>query len=136
MQTTLLPAGVISSIEKSIRGFLWGNEEGTRKCHLVNWEMVTRSKASRGLGIRDLEKMNGAFLEKLGWRIMQNEDCLWVKLFKAKYTINPEDYTSWWPRGNMSNAWRGILKAVPILQQGIRKLLGMEDTPCSGKISG
>ncbi|XP_019167321.1 PREDICTED: uncharacterized protein LOC109163057 [Ipomoea nil] len=82
MQTILLPTGVISNIEKLIRGFLWGSNEGERRCHLINWETVTRSKTHGGLGIRKLDRMNLAFLAKLGWRLLQDEESLWSRVFK------------------------------------------------------
>ncbi|XP_031111969.1 uncharacterized protein LOC116015942 [Ipomoea triloba] len=123
MQTTLLPKGVVLAIERITRDFLWGSKEGERKCHLVKWEVLTKSKEFGGLGIRKLEPMNLAFLAKLGWRLIQDEECLWVQLLKAKYSIPSTDCTTWKPKTNMSNAWKGILRAVPILVQGTRKLV-------------
>lgn len=84
-------------------------------------DVVTKSKDFGGLGIRKLEPMNRAFLAKLGWRLIQDEDCLWIQIFKAKYSILSTDCTMWKPKTNMSNAWKGILRAVPILVKGIRK---------------
>lgn len=121
MQTTLLPNGVILAIEKMIRDFLWGSKEGARKCHLVKWDVITKSKAYGGLGIRKLEPMNRAFLAKLGWRIIQNDDSLWVRIFKAKYAITSADCTTWRPKLNMSNAWKDILKSVPLLVNGSKR---------------
>ncbi|XP_031099664.1 uncharacterized protein LOC116003863 [Ipomoea triloba] len=120
MQSTLLPVGVTSAIEKIIRDFLWGSSEGERKCHLVRWETVTKSKAYGGLGIRKMEPMNRAFLAKLGWRLIQNEDSIWSQIFKAKYSVSSTDCSTWKAKANMSNAWKGILRSVPILQKGIR----------------
>lgn len=121
MQTTLIPTGVITNMEKLIRGFLWGNTDREKRCHLIRWDTVTRSKENGGLGIRKLAEMNIAFLAKLGWRLMFEEDSLWIQVFKAKYAIQSADCSEWRPKSSMSNAWRGILKAVPIIQQGVRK---------------
>lgn len=44
MQTTLLPLGVITSIEKIVRDFLWGSKVGERKCHLIKWDTITKAK--------------------------------------------------------------------------------------------
>lgn len=65
--------------------------------------------------------MNIAFMAKLGWKLMKGEDCLWVEMFKKKYAINPDDCSTWKAKASMSNAWRGVLKSVPILIQGAKK---------------
>lgn len=85
--------------------------------------MITKSKAYGGLSIRKLEPMNRAFLAKLGWRIIQNDDSLWIQIFKAKYAITSTDCSTWKPKPNMSNAWKGILKSVPILISGVKKMV-------------
>ncbi|XP_019199070.1 PREDICTED: uncharacterized protein LOC109192823 [Ipomoea nil] len=121
MQTTLLPNGVISAIEKLIRSFIWGGDSDGRKAHLVNWDTVTKSKAHGGLGIKRLEKMNHSFMAKLGWRILQGEDSLWIRIFKAKYHLSDVDCRLWQARSNMSNAMKEILKAIPILEKGIKR---------------
>lgn len=123
MQTTLIPKRVIANMEKLIRGFLWGNLEGEKRCNLVRWDTVTKSKENGGLGIRKLAEMNIAFLAKLEWRIMMNEESLWVRVLKAKYAIQSMDCSMWRPKTNMSNSWQGILLAAPTLQQGTRKLV-------------
>ncbi|XP_019197165.1 PREDICTED: uncharacterized protein LOC109191032 [Ipomoea nil] len=88
-------AGVISAIEKLIISFLWGSKDGERRCHLVKWDVVTKSKAYGGLDIRKLEQMNLAFFAKLGWRLMQNEESLWSRVFNAKYAITGADCSNW-----------------------------------------
>ncbi|XP_019197687.1 PREDICTED: uncharacterized protein LOC109191482 [Ipomoea nil] len=85
MQSVPLPAGIIDSIEKQIRGFLWGSSEGSRKIHLISWDVVTQSKQCGGPGIRRLREMNQAFLAKLGWRMLHEKDNLWFN------SLLPED---------------------------------------------
>lgn len=92
MQTILLPSGIVSSIEKIIKDFLWGSKDGERKCHVAKRDTITRSKAHGGFGIRKLEPMNLAFLAKLGWRLVNNEDSLWIQMFKHKYATDPWTY--------------------------------------------
>lgn len=79
-----------------------------------------KEKSCEGLGLRKLEPMNTAFLAKIGWRIMQNEDTLLTQVLKTKYKASPKDCSSWIPKHNMSNAWKGILKSIPVLKEGCR----------------
>lgn len=72
------------------------------------------NKDSGSLGVRKLEEMNKAFLAKLGWRLMQNEDSQWTQVLKSKYNVSSVDCSSCQPKANMSNVWKGILKSIPI----------------------
>lgn len=67
--------------------------------------------------------MNLAFLAKLGLRIMNDEECLWIKMMKNKYSINDPNPATWRPKANMSNAWKGIVESITILQAGTKKLI-------------
>ncbi|KAK3228990.1 hypothetical protein Dsin_000871 [Dipteronia sinensis] len=45
-------------------------------------------KRNGGLGIKKMKGMNQAFLAKIGWRLLHNEDEFWVKILKHKYLQN------------------------------------------------
>ncbi|XVE58246.1 hypothetical protein DITRI_Ditri04bG0154800 [Diplodiscus trichospermus] len=74
MQSTLLPMGVCSLIEKKIRNFLWGGRDDKRGVNLVSWDTVLKKKSDGGLGLTDLHTMNLAFLAKLDSRMYQEGD--------------------------------------------------------------
>lgn len=123
MQSTFLPKGVVTTIEKLIRNFIWGSSPDQRRCHLLSWETITKPKEGGGLGLRRLEEMNEAFIAKLGWRLIQKENCLWTQVLKAKYAISSEDCATWRAKPRMSNIWKGILRSVPILRKGMVTLV-------------
>ncbi|XP_019179021.1 PREDICTED: uncharacterized protein LOC109174222 [Ipomoea nil] len=123
MQSIILPVGVLKTLDRLIRSFLWGSSTGTKKVQLVNWDTVTLSKDNEGLGLKKLEQMNHAFMAKLGWRILQNENCLWIRLLKAKYSISSDDFDTWQPKKNMSPLWKGILRSRYILRKGIKRIV-------------
>ena len=52
----------------------WYKQE--RKFHLVDWDLVCRSKKEVGLGIRPPRKMNQALLGKWFWRIGEDSEGL------------------------------------------------------------
>lgn len=120
MQTTLLPVGICDRIDRKIRGFLWGSNGNKRKCHLVRWDLVTRSKDEGGLGIRTSRDMNLAFLGKMGWRVLKEKDRLWTEVLRQKYANGSTCIDSLTAKKGSSNLWRGITTALPLIKEGIR----------------
>lgn len=53
------------------------------------WETICSPKDLRGWNIRDLHKLNIAYMTKLGCLIYTSENTLWTQVFKAKYKYNP-----------------------------------------------
>ena len=75
------------------------------------------SKKEGGMGFLDLRAFNLVILAKQGWRMVQGNDSLLYKCFKARY----------FPRSNLLEAkespncsyvWRSLMAAMPILQFG------------------
>lgn len=124
MQTMLMPAGIWEEIDKRVRRFLWGGTPEKRRCHLVRWDIVTKPKNSGGLGIRSTKEVNLAFMAKLGWKLLNNEDCMWVEILKAKYAHGRKGMNIFEPKRISSNAWRGIVSALPTIREGIRFNVG------------
>ncbi|XP_026459358.1 uncharacterized protein LOC113360020 [Papaver somniferum] len=51
-------------LEKLMRDFLWNDNKGKKKVHLVKWPTLYRRKKFGGLRIKNLKKMNSALLAK------------------------------------------------------------------------
>ena len=47
-----IPKGVVRQLNTLINGFFRSGDSMNRKCHRVNWKIVTRSKKDGGLGIQ------------------------------------------------------------------------------------
>lgn len=45
-------------------------------------------KVFGGLGLRLTKDINVTLVAKLTWKVLIEEDCLWVKILKAKYLKN------------------------------------------------
>ncbi|KAL7252308.1 hypothetical protein ACSBR1_014034 [Camellia fascicularis] len=123
MQTLALPGSICNDIDKLNRNFLWGDTETSKRVHLVKWMNVCQSKKMGGLGLRMAKTQNLALLAKLGWKILNKEDCLWVKVLEAKY-FSDSDLFSYSFKKSASHILRGILQTRAILKKGIKWSVG------------
>jgi hypothetical protein len=77
--------GVANRLEKLQIDFLWGGIGDEFKFHLVNWRTICSSKASGGLGVRNLVMFNKALMGKWLWRYVMERDAFWRKVVDVKY---------------------------------------------------
>lgn len=85
MQSMALPASTFKEIDKICRNFLWVHSEDTRKIRTVSWSEVCKPRDEGGGGLRKARHFNMAFLMKLGWQLLNNDNKLWVRAIKDKY---------------------------------------------------
>jgi len=81
----LAPRNVMEQISKLLRDFLWQGGKGNEKrIHLVNWDVVRRTKEEGGLQIRDPQLVNLALGGKILWKLIHDpthpvSSTLWLK---------------------------------------------------------
>lgn len=68
-----------------------------------------------GLGLRKMFETNQAFIAKLGWKMIQSPNELWVRQLHAKYITNDAGIISV-RRTGVSWIWRGILLVQDFLK--------------------
>ncbi|KAL4353303.1 hypothetical protein GQ457_06G005280 [Hibiscus cannabinus] len=119
MQATSLTKGICQEMEKLIRKFVWGGSDERTGIALLPWDTVQRIPAQGGLGFKDLHIQNKAFLVKIGYSLVTNNDRLWVQVLKSKYGWNevlPLDIK----HSPCSRLWTGISNIWEALQECIR----------------
>ena len=80
-----LPKGLIREIEILIRKFWWGYRGEERKSHWISWEKLCQPKNEGGMVFKELSKFKDSLLAKQIWRFENNEECLFHRVFKAKF---------------------------------------------------
>ncbi|GLT98321.1 hypothetical protein SLE2022_158300 [Rubroshorea leprosula] len=65
IQITMLPASVLSQLDRIIRDFLWEFDHQQKKIHLVGLDKVTVPKSLGGLGIKSAKETNEVAMAKL-----------------------------------------------------------------------
>ncbi|CAA7044586.1 unnamed protein product [Microthlaspi erraticum] len=81
--------------------------------HWLAWRKLCRHKTDGGLGFRVIEDFNTALLAKQLWRLMDNPDSLFAKVFKGRYFRNStplDPIRSYSP----SYGWQSIVSARPL----------------------
>jgi len=109
---------LIKDLEVLTRKFWWGYGGDSRKVHCVNWKKLCQAKDAGGMGFKEIEKFNDAFLAKQVWRMINNLDSLCHRVFKARLFLDcsildaKESTTG-------SYARKSILSARDVIQKGM-----------------
>ncbi|KAM2375829.1 hypothetical protein ACFXTH_044543 [Malus domestica] len=104
-----IPCRVKRRLEKLMKGFLWEGVEEGKKTHLVRWELVTKNKEERGLGVGNLRNQNEALLAKWLWRFPMESQSLWHKVIRSKYGLQVNGWNALPPRRVSSRSpWKDI----------------------------
>ena len=59
--------------------------DGNRFFALKNWDAICKPKKFGGIGFRRFADFNLALIAKLGWKLLFDDNAIWVKALKAKY---------------------------------------------------
>ena len=112
----LLPAKLCNELDALCAKFWWGQIGDEWKIHWKSWSFLTKPKKVGSMGFQDLRSFNLAMLAKQDWRMLQDQNSLLSRCFKAKY----------FPRcsfmeaadcPNRSYVWKSVLAAQQILKK-------------------
>ncbi|KAL0295220.1 UNVERIFIED_CONTAM: hypothetical protein Scaly_3107900 [Sesamum calycinum] len=118
----ILPKGVLKSLEKKMRQFLWHGSSGSGIAK-VAWEQICKPREEGGLGIRSLVSANQALMLKQLWRIIQHDgNSIWVD-WVHRYRLRQS--TIWtFNSATGSWGWKKLLKLRPLLRRGVTYKIG------------
>lgn len=89
MSCFMLPKSLCKELGRMMNSFWWGSKEGSnRGIRWLSWSNMNMSKASGGLGFRDLFGFNLALIEKQCWNLLSQPNSLVARVFKARYYAN------------------------------------------------
>ncbi|GKV32830.1 hypothetical protein SLEP1_g41400 [Rubroshorea leprosula] len=128
-----IPSGILKSIDKMRRNFLWGGEGEGRKINWVSWERVCKNKEWGGLGVKDIRSFNLALIGKWWGHLASKDEGLWRRVIEGKYSEGKGNWMDWVRdgRGMGSLWWRDVCNLnnrdgenVGWLEDGFRLRIG------------
>ena len=123
MQCFKLPVSLCKRIQSAVTRFWWDDREGQHKMAWTSWDKMTMPKAIGGLGFRDFQAFNDAFLGKLAWRILNNPNLLLSRILQGKY-YHSESFMDVTEKSAISHGWRGILVGRDLLKENMGWVVG------------
>lgn len=97
----MLPKKVIKDVERTCNSFLWNGSVGSVVGAKVGWKAICSPKCEGGLGLRNIEDWNKAYLTRIIWFLFAWKNTLWIawvnhNLLKGRsfWTVNPPMHAS------------------------------------------
>jgi hypothetical protein len=120
MNSFLLPISFSYSLDIILKNFWWGfPKDKSKNLSLKSWSSICLPKEEGSLGFRRMHEFNLSLIANLGWKLLSNTDCLWVKqLKKKKKYIKYGDFISSPIPSSASRLWKGIKKIKSFLSMG------------------
>ncbi|KAL9687784.1 hypothetical protein QQ045_032191 [Rhodiola kirilowii] len=117
MQCFRIPKGVLNRYQSLVKQFWWSGKQNSPAMHWLKYSLLCQPKEFGGLGFRDLNLLNQAFLAKQGWRIFSQPNLLLSKVMQARYFHNTDIFSA--SLGHRpSQCWRSIHGALDLLRSG------------------
>ncbi|KAM2950773.1 hypothetical protein COP2_000350 [Malus domestica] len=121
------PVVVCQELDALVAKFWWGSHGENRKIHWVSKEVLGLPKDMGGLGFRNFQEFNDAFLAKQCWRLLTEPNSLWARVIKARYF----PHCSFWEAkkgARASWAWSSLLSGRELLASGSHwQIMGGDD---------
>lgn len=121
MQCLLLPESILKAINSCLAKFLWGKDHDKKGLHLINWGTISKPKEGGGLGIRCVRALNKAYILKMWWCMIHQEDNLAIKILKDKYSKSNNMFRAF---SYGSHLWKAMGKVWDLFKANVSWGLG------------
>ncbi|XP_056685736.1 uncharacterized protein [Spinacia oleracea] len=115
-QIYVLPKSILQDIVKICRTFLWSGHAFSHKPSNIAWDNVCSNKQTGGLGFRDVQTWNIAFMGKYVWALVKKQDNVLIRWFYSVYLKDGD----WWEYQHGSTAswyWKQVCNTKEKLKQ-------------------
>ncbi|WOL16334.1 hypothetical protein Cni_G25121 [Canna indica] len=99
LMTSWVNEKVCEKIDTSAMSFFWAKDNNMKSAMMVSWKRITASRKNGGLSLREAAIMKKVMNAKKIFELMNEEDKLWVSIYKEKYDI--------WHPWKEKDKWKG-----------------------------
>ena len=85
MQCFQLPNTIATQIDRLNREFFWKKNNTDKGLPLVACDRIFRPKDRGGIGLCKTTAVNTAFQCKLAWKVLTNNESMWVRIMRNKF---------------------------------------------------
>lgn len=122
-----IPKQICEDINSVLARCWWGQLRNEGRVHWISWNRLCKSKKMGGMGFRDLHAFNLALLAKQAWKLVQQTDSLFYRIYKAKY-FPTSTFLDAEMGHNPSYVWRSLLSAREVILAGSKWQVGNGET--------
>src|SRR4051812_11970252 len=103
-----------------MRKCVWGNAEGRRGIHLLDWDSLCKPKDFGGANLKSAMDMNRALMAKLAWRLLNDSGETWCTVLRSKYAVGVDDGIHFKNKYLSSQVWKGVRWGAGLLRIGLQ----------------
>lgn len=118
MQSFLLPTSLLLNLDRIYRNFFWNKEIANKSPNLIDWDRICKSKSVGGLGFRKAKVNNRDLQNEIAWRIIKEDNNLWVKLVHKRY-VKHNNILSIKASKSSSWQWKNLLSLRDLFKKGL-----------------
>ncbi|XP_021836846.1 uncharacterized protein [Spinacia oleracea] len=115
-QIYVLPKSVPQDIVKICRAFQWSGHAFSHKPINIAWDKVCSDKQTGGLGFRDVQIWNIAFMGKYVWALVKKQENVWIRWINSVY-LKDGDWWEYQPDSSASWYWKQVCNTKEKLKQ-------------------
>lgn len=116
MSIFVVPTGVIDTLERIRRKFIWSKEYDKKCICWVVWEKLISPRSVGSIGLGSIKSLNISLLAKWMWWLKTDSSALWANVIRC---IHKLDGKHWSVLANRSNngVWKNIVKTRSFLKK-------------------
>ncbi|XP_023738523.1 uncharacterized protein LOC111886502 [Lactuca sativa] len=111
-----VPKGVIDTLEKIRRTFIWSKEYNKKGISWVGWDKIIAPKKVGGIGLGSIYSLNISLLAKWLWRLKSDSSVLWAKVIRGVHNLD-ERHWSCFASSTSKGVWKNITKIRPLMMK-------------------
>ena len=109
-----LPKGLCNDINSILAKYWWGKTNNEKKIHWINWKRLSNPKKKGGMGFQDINSFNLAMLAKQAWRLLNQKNSLFFRVYKARYFLACS-FLETKLGSNPLYVWKSLLQAQEVI---------------------